>query len=196
MALFLFEFSKATRGEAGSVTWRNLIPPPAKILANSPSPDQYHPLTPPGNEALSVLVSDPWESTAAPSINLCSEGYDQGAYNPANSPSLEMVTWDPTYLASLSRGLSNESALASLESTGQLDCFPYDNGIPYVTLLNSSQQYMSQWQQYPSPLSENQFPVSRAYPDTMMAGYYNTEQLPMRACYCLSPNAETSAPVP
>jgi hypothetical protein len=156
VALFLFEFSKATRGEAGSVTWRNLIPPPAKILANSPSPDQYYPLTPPSNEASNVLANDPWESTATPSINLCGEGYDQGTYNPVNSPSLEMVTWDPAYLASLSRELSNENILASLGSTGQLDCLPYNNSIPYVTLIDGSQQYMNQWQQYPSPLSENQ----------------------------------------
>ncbi|KAI9779068.1 MAG: hypothetical protein M1839_007734 [Geoglossum umbratile] len=178
VALFLFEFSKATREEAGSITWRNLIPPPANILSNSPSPGCYHPLIPPSNETSNALANEPWETTATSSTNFCNGDYGQDTYNPTNSPSFEMVTWDPTYLASLSRELSQEGVQPSLGNTGQLDCFPYDNSTSYIALTGGSQQYVIQWQQYPSPLSGNQLPESGTYPNTM-AGYFDTEQLPV-----------------
>jgi hypothetical protein len=156
VALFLWEFNRAMPGEAGSATWRSLIPPPCRILTNSPSPDRYPELNPTSSESSIVTAVEHWESTATPSTDLSNESY---IYNPVDS-SLEIMS-NPTYYTSLSHGVTQESIQASLGETGPLSYIPYDGSIPFVP--DDPQGYMSQWQQYPSPFSDSHFPISIPY---------------------------------
>jgi hypothetical protein len=163
VALFLWEFNRATPGEAGRVTWRNLIPPPLRILTTSPSPVCCHGLNSPSHGSSNIRQIDPWEPSATLSANLCDESYDQRTYNQVTSPSLEMVSSNPTYYGSFSHGVSQGSVQASLGDAAQFNYFPYDSSVPYVTLPDDPQQYMSQWQQYPPPFLDSQFPISISY---------------------------------
>ncbi|KAH0559890.1 hypothetical protein GP486_003593 [Trichoglossum hirsutum] len=163
VALFLWEFKRATPGEAGGVTWRNLIPPPLRILTNSPSPVHPHGLNSSGHGDSDVQQIEQWEPPAILSASFCDESHGQHAYSQTTSPPLEIVPSNPAYYGSFSNGVSQEGVQASLGDAGQFNYLPFDSSVPYFTLPDDLQQYMSQWQQYLPPFLDSQFPISISY---------------------------------
>ena len=107
VAVVLWKFNKTKFGDLdGKTTWRNLIPPPSRILTNSPAP-------PPITAAPLQETLWPADSAHRPSqLSLYEENYDTQSFQPLGASPAETLPASPTpayYPTDFSNPITQES---------------------------------------------------------------------------------------
>jgi hypothetical protein len=153
VAVFLWDFHKAISGRTPNTTWRHLIPPPTRILNNSPHRSPYSEQQVSSEEQAGSLS---WTGTTATPISLYEhDGFEAPPASPA------VTSANCTYFSPYSQDVSAESLEAPSESRNNSWSFlhsplpPYNGNNPYLAHAEGNH-----WNHFPPAFAESGFPIS------------------------------------